>query len=115
MGSRDSSWATPITLGAAERAAKEWPYFCKCIHHQDEASLADNIVEFARHFGSGVRLVKGMENMDDQTIMRFVVMGIEQSGSHSFEEIEEALGIVWIEGSPVFPEFPLDNSDEAQA
>jgi hypothetical protein len=98
----NNDWATPVTEAAASRAAVEWPYFCRSIYCDDDASLGQRVRTFARRFKDGLKDIRGCENFDDQTILLMVVLGIEQSGSHSFEELEAALDISTESGRPVF-------------
>ena len=89
----DFNWATPITLAAANRAAIEWKYFRESVYWDDERPLGDLINEFVNLFGEGVRGVQGCSNFDDKTITLMAMIGIEQTGTFTFEEIEAALGL----------------------
>ena len=92
MSTEDSSWATPVTLAAADRAAVEWRHFHESTYWDEEQALGDLITKFVELFGEGVRGISHCENFDDETITQIAIIGIEQTGMYTFEEIEAALG-----------------------
>ena len=92
MSNENPSWATPITVAAGDRAAREWRHFHGSVYWDEEQTLGDLISKFVELFGEGVRSIAGCENFDEETVTLMAIMGIEQTGTHTFEEIEAALG-----------------------
>jgi hypothetical protein len=97
-----NSWATPITEAAAARAAVEWAHFRESIDYNADEPLGARVRLFARMFKEGLQGIRGCENWGDETVLFVVVMSVEQSGTNTFEELEEALGISGQSGRPAF-------------
>ena len=100
MSTEKSSWTTPITLAAADRAAVEWKHFHESTYWDEEQALGDLITKFVELFGDGLRGISHCENFDNETVTLIAMVGIEQTGMYTFEEIEAALGRNPPVGSP---------------
>ena len=92
MNPDDSNWATPITLAAVSRAAAEWRHYRDSIYWDETEPLGILIKKFIPLFTEGLRDIRHVEDFDDETITLIVMLGIEESGSHTFDELENALG-----------------------
>ena len=77
-----------------ENAAGKWRDFDEAFKFKDGVSLANRIWLFMTPFSEGVREhVPAMKDAPDGLLLLIVAKGVEQSGTHSRAEIEEALGV----------------------
>ena len=83
-----------IKEAAIAFSAEKWTYFCQVLKFKSEVPLRDQIQAFL------VPLEEGLKNnfpvlrdSPSAITLLFAMKGIEKSGLHSRQEIEDALGI----------------------
>lgn len=75
-------------------ASNGWKYFCETLPFRDEVGLAERIGLFSVPCGEGLRKnFQALRAAPDGLLLLFIALGVEQSGSHTREQIEEALGL----------------------
>lgn len=78
-------------IGIAQR---KWEQFCTLLPFKDDVQLRDRIAAFMVPFSEGARMnVPALKRAPEAVILLIAAKGIERSGIHSREEIEEALGV----------------------
>src|SRR5262245_53575890 len=75
-------------------AKRKWDESSTLLPFKDDVQLKDRIVAFMMPFSEGARKnVPALKKAPGAVILLIAAKGIERSGTHSREEIEEALGI----------------------
>jgi hypothetical protein len=86
--------AIEVLPALIDNAAGKWRDFYKTFKFKDDADLAKRIWLFMTPFSEGVRQhVPAMREAPDGLILLIVAKAVEQSGTHSRCEIEQALGM----------------------
>jgi hypothetical protein len=86
--------AIEVLPALIENAAGKWRDFYQTFQFKDGVGLDKKIWLFTTPFSEGVREhVPAMKDAPDGLILLIVAKGVEQSGTHTRAEIEEALGM----------------------
>lgn len=89
--------ALAVMPEAVTNAAILWDQFCRDLPFKAEVPLVDRINAFLQPYLIGARKrFPVLENSPDSMILLIVAKGIVQSGTHSNEEVAEALRLPYI-------------------
>jgi len=79
---------------AIQFAAEKWTYFTEAVPFKDSVTLQEKIISFMSPATEGLKNnFSALQNAPDPIYMLIVAKGVELSGAHSKEEIENALGV----------------------
>lgn len=79
---------------AIQFAAEKWTYFTEALPFKDSVTLQDKIIGFVPPATEGLKnKFPALQDAPNPVYMLIIAKGVELSGTHSKEEIENALGV----------------------
>lgn len=85
--------AVAVLPQTIEIVAGKWVYFCKSLPFKEDVPLIERITAFSVPMFEGIRKnVPALRKAPDALLLIIVAKGVEKSGTHTREQIEEALG-----------------------
>jgi len=85
--------AIAVSDDAIQLACDKWLAFNEQFKFKDNVELQEQIMMFAVPMSEGLKNnFPELRNSPDAALLLFVAMGVEKSGTHTAQQIEEALG-----------------------
>ena len=86
--------AMEVMDDAIQFAAEKWEYYVGVMNFADSVSLYEIIMTFMIPAEEGLKNnFAALQSAPEALSLVIIAMGVERSGTHSKEEIEEALGV----------------------
>jgi hypothetical protein len=75
-----------------DRASEKWLYFCQTLKFKEGTPLVERITSFAIPAIDGMKRIPELKDTPESMLLLVVALGIVRSGTHTKEEVENALG-----------------------